>query len=70
MFGGNYCRGIGDSGRIADRKQRGKLFAGERFRFGGHHTSMALFRNWSVVNFAQIGEGRLSLAASFISYCA
>ena len=57
MFEGDICRRIIHSGRIAYFKQGRKLFSGERLRFRDHDPSMALFRNWSVVNFAQIGEG-------------
>jgi len=56
MFGGDDCRWFKHSGRIADREQGRKLFAGELFRLGGHQPNMAPFRTCSVVNFAQIDE--------------
>ena len=57
MFGGDYCRWIIRRTRIADRKQGGKLFAGEHFGVLGHHPSeYGRFHKWCVVNFAQIDE--------------
>jgi hypothetical protein len=61
MFGGDYRWRLGYRAKIADYKQRDKLFAGKQFRIEVHHPNMASFDNRSVVNFAQIGEeGRLS----------
>jgi hypothetical protein len=50
MLGRDCCRRFKDRG-IADLKQRRKLFAGEHFRLGDHHSSMTPFHTWS--NFAQ-----------------
>jgi hypothetical protein len=61
MFGWDYRWRIEHGARIPDREQRGKLFASEQFRFGGHHPSMTPVSDWSMVHFAQIDEqGRLS----------
>lgn len=45
MFGGDRCGWAGYSARKADQKQRVELFMGERFRFRGHGSNMARFRN-------------------------
>jgi hypothetical protein len=36
MFGWDHCRRAGYSGRVTDRKQRGKLFRGQHLRLRGH----------------------------------
>jgi hypothetical protein len=59
MFEGDICWRIIHSGRIAYFKQGSKLFSGERLH------SATMIRVWpfsaiGVVNFGQIGEGRLS----------
>jgi hypothetical protein len=59
MFGWNCCRRV-IHGCIADRKKRGKLLAGESFRFLGHHPSMTASATGSLVSFAQIEVGPLT----------
>jgi hypothetical protein len=53
MIDWDYCWRFEHGARIANCKQRSKLFAGEHFGFD-HDPSMTAFCNWSVVNFAQI----------------
>jgi hypothetical protein len=51
MFDGNDCWWFEYSTRIADRQQGREFFAGEHFRPGDHHPSMAPFRiaEWSIL---------------------
>jgi hypothetical protein len=44
MFGEDHWRRIAYC--VANRKQYGKFFEGERFRFGGHDSSMSQFGNF------------------------